>query len=150
MSYDSLTEDQKTQYREAFGLFDKDRDGKISTAELGTVMRCLGQSPTEAQLLDIVDQEDPKKTGLIEFKQFCGIMARRGHVKQTSEEIIEAFKIFDRDASGKIPVSELRHIMGNLGERLTEQEVEDMIQQAEVDGEGNVRYEQLVKVMMSV
>lgn len=115
MSFKDLTADQKAAFKDAFALFDKDRDGVITTAELGTVMRCLGQNPTEAQLLDIIDEQDPQRTGRIEFQQFCGIMASRMDEKQSEAEIVEAFRVFDKDGTGKISVAELRHIMGNLG-----------------------------------
>ena len=47
-----------TEYKEAFSLFDKDDDGVITTNELGTVMRSLGQNPTEAELQDMINEVD--------------------------------------------------------------------------------------------
>jgi calmodulin len=47
-----------TEFKEAFSLFDKDGDGTISCKELGTVMRSLGQNPTEAELQDMVNEVD--------------------------------------------------------------------------------------------
>lgn len=110
-----MTDELKTKFKDAFVLFDKDRDGVITTGELGTVMRCVGQNPTESQLLDIIDEIDPQKTGKIDFNQFCALMGKRLNYTQSEEEIIEAFKVFDKDATGMISVAELRHIMGNLG-----------------------------------
>merc|ERR1712125_247011 len=52
---DQLTEEQIAEFKEAFSLFDKDGDGTITTKELGTVMRSLGQNPTEAELQDCLD-----------------------------------------------------------------------------------------------
>ena len=53
---DSLTEEQIAEFKEAFSLFDKDGDGTITTKELGTVMRSLGQNPTEAELQDMINE----------------------------------------------------------------------------------------------
>ena len=53
---DQLTEEQIAEFKEAFSLFDKDGDGTITTKELGTVMRSLGQNPTEAELQDMVNE----------------------------------------------------------------------------------------------
>ena len=51
---DQLTEEQIAEFKEAFSLFDKDGDGTITTKELGTVMKSLGQNPTEAELQDMI------------------------------------------------------------------------------------------------
>ncbi|CAF2085885.1 unnamed protein product [Brassica napus] len=53
---DQLTDDQISEFKEAFSLFDKDGDGCITTKELGTVMRSLGQNPTEAELQDMINE----------------------------------------------------------------------------------------------
>merc|ERR1719231_1781891 len=55
---DQLTEEQIAEFKEAFSLFDKDGDGTITTKELGTVMRSLGQNPTEAELADMINEVD--------------------------------------------------------------------------------------------
>ena len=47
-----------TEFREAFSLFDKDGDQTITTKELGTVMRSLGQNPTEAELQEMILEVD--------------------------------------------------------------------------------------------
>ena len=55
---ENLSEEKIAEFRAAFELFDKDRDGKITTKELGTVMRSLGQNPTEAELQDMINEVD--------------------------------------------------------------------------------------------
>lgn len=62
---DQLTEEQIAEFKEAFSLFDKDGDGTITTKELGTVMRSLGQNPTEAELQDMVKTHSKHLNGLI-------------------------------------------------------------------------------------
>ena len=67
----------------------------------------------------------------------------------TEEELIEAFKVFDRDGNGFISAAELRHVMTNLGEKLTDEEVDEMLREADIDGDGQINYEEFVKVMMA-
>uniref|UniRef100_A0A5F8HDH3 EF-hand domain-containing protein n=1 Tax=Monodelphis domestica TaxID=13616 RepID=A0A5F8HDH3_MONDO len=55
---DQLTEEQIADFKEAFALFDKDGDGTITTTELGTIMRSLGQNPTEVELQDMINEID--------------------------------------------------------------------------------------------
>jgi len=133
----------------AFSLFDKDGDGTITTKELGTVMRSLGQNPTEAELLDMINEVDADGNGTIDFPEFLSLMARKMKDTDTEEELIEAFKVFDRDGNGFISAAELRHVMTNLGEKLTDEEVDEMIREADVDGDGQINYEEFVRMMMA-
>jgi len=73
-------------------------------------------------------------------------MARKMKDTDTEEELIEAFKVFDRDGNGFISAAELRHVMTNLGEKLTDEEVDEMIREADVDGDGQINYEEFVKM----
>ena len=59
----------------------------------------------------------------------------------SEEEIREAFRVFDKDGNGFISAAELRHVMTNLGEKLTDEEVDEMIREADIDGDGQVNYE---------
>ena len=138
---DQLTEDQIAEFKEAFSLFDKDGDGTITTKELGTVMRSLGQNPTEAELQDMINEVDADGNGTIDFPEFLTMMARKMKETDSEEEIREAFRVFDKDGNGFISAAELRHVMTNLGEKLTDEEVDEMIREADIDGDGQVNYE---------
>ncbi|CAO2198357.1 unnamed protein product, partial [Urochloa humidicola] len=146
---DQLTDDQIAEFKEAFSLFDKDGDGCITTKELGTVMRSLGQNPTEAELQDMINEVDADGNGTIDFPEFLNLMARKMKDTDSEEELKEAFRVFDKDQNGFISAAELRHVMTNLGEKLTDEEVDEMIREADVDGDGQINYEEFVKVMMA-
>ncbi|KAF9028904.1 hypothetical protein BDZ89DRAFT_744122 [Hymenopellis radicata] len=133
--------EQISEFKEAFSLFDKDGDGTITTKELGTVMRSLGQNPTEAELQDMINEVDADGNGTIDFPEFLTMMARKMRDTDSEEEIKEAFKVFDKDGNGFISAAELRHVMTNLGEKLSDNEVDEMIREADVDGDGQICYE---------
>uniref|UniRef100_A0A8B9N885 EF-hand domain-containing protein n=1 Tax=Accipiter nisus TaxID=211598 RepID=A0A8B9N885_9AVES len=86
-----LSEEQIAEFKEAFSLFDRDGDGCITTKELGTVMRSLGQNPTEAELQDMVGEVDADGSGTIDFPEFLSLMARKMRDTDSEEEIREAF-----------------------------------------------------------
>merc|ERR1712170_172392 len=146
---DQLTEEQIAEFKEAFSLFDKDGDGTITTKELGTVMRSLGQNPTEAELRDMIREVDQDNNGTMDFDEFLGMMAKKMNTRENDDEIREAFKVFDKDGDGMISAAELRHVMTNLGEKLTDEEVDEMIREADIDGDGQVNYEEFVTMMTS-
>ena len=94
-------------------------------------------------------QIDADGSGTIDFPEFLTMMARKMKDTDSEEEILEAFKVFDKDGNGFISAAELRHIMTNLGEKLTDEEVDEMIREADIDGDGQINYEEFVKMMMS-
>jgi calmodulin len=146
---ENLSEEKIAEFRAAFELFDRDRDGKITTKELGTVMKNLGQNPSETELEEMIKQVDLDGNGTIDFKEFLGLMVRKMKDTDTEEELLEAFKVFDRDGNGFITSHELRHVMTNLGQSLTPEEIEEMVKEADVDGDGQINFDEFVKMMMS-
>ena len=104
-------------------------------------MRSLGQNPSESELQDMINEVDADNNGTIDFPEFLTMMARKMKDTDSEEEIREAFKVFDRDNNGYISAAELKHVMTNLGERLTEHEVDEMIREADYDGDGQINYE---------
>ena len=103
-------------------------------------MRSLGQNPTDAELQDMLSEFDAEgAVRTIDFPEFLDIMTQQ--MKDTEEEIREAFRVFDKDGSGFISAAELRHIMTNLGEKLTDEKVDEMIRKADTNGDGQVNYE---------
>uniref|UniRef100_A0AAY4CX77 Calmodulin 3a (phosphorylase kinase, delta) n=1 Tax=Denticeps clupeoides TaxID=299321 RepID=A0AAY4CX77_9TELE len=92
---DQLTEEQIAEFKEAFSLFDKDGDGTITTKELGTVMRSLGQNPTEAELQDMINEVDADG----EFS------------KLTDEEVDEMIREADIDGDGQVNYEEFVQMM---------------------------------------
>lgn len=66
------------------------------------------------------------------------MMARKMKDTDSEEEIREAFKVFDRDNNGFISAAELRHVMTSIGEKLTDDEVDEMIREADQDGDGRI------------
>ncbi|XP_074572204.1 calmodulin-5/6/7/8-like isoform X2 [Curcuma longa] len=156
---EKLTKEQISEFKEAFSLFDKDGDGSVSftfrsagcvtTKEIGTVMRSLGQNPTEAELQDMINEVDADGSGTIDFPEFLNLMARKLHGTDSDEELKAAFRVFDKDQNGFISAEELRIVMSSFGEKLTDQEIDDMIREADVDGDGQINYDEFVKVMMT-
>ncbi|XP_027462647.1 calmodulin-A-like [Zalophus californianus] len=144
---DQRTEEQTAAVKDAFSPFDKDGDGTITTKELGTVMRSLGQNPTEAELQDMINEVDAEGNGTVNFPELLTMMARKIKDTDSEEEIRDALCVFDKDGNGCIRAAGLRHVMTDLGEKLTDEEVDEMTREADIDGDSQVNYEEFVQMM---
>ncbi|TGO57497.1 hypothetical protein BOTNAR_0200g00140 [Botryotinia narcissicola] len=134
------------QYRRSALIYES--TGQITSKKLGTVMRSLGQNPSESELQDMINEVDADNNGTIDFPEFLTMMARKMKDTDSEEEIREEFKVFDRDNNGFISAAELRHVMTSIGEKLTDDEVDEMIREADQDGDGRIDYNEFVKLMM--
>ncbi|KAH9754006.1 calmodulin-like protein 11 [Citrus sinensis] len=139
---DVLPEDQIAEFQEAFSLLDKDGD------ELASAIKSLDQNPTEEEIRNMINEVDLDGNGTIEFLEFLKLMATKMKENEAQEELKEAFKVFDKDQDGYISPNELRHVMMNLGEKLTDEELEQMILEADSDGDGQVNYEEFARMML--
>ncbi len=147
---DFLLDEKISECREVFDLFDKDKDGAITAKELGDVMRALGANPTQAELdemtLEVVKDETSQR---IEFKEFLQLFAKKMKDPDTEEDLLEAFRVFDHDNDGIISNEELKHVMVTLGEFMSEEEADEMVREADIDGDGLIDYIRFVKIMMT-
>ncbi|EPS61190.1 hypothetical protein M569_13611 [Genlisea aurea] len=143
----SLQEEEEeviSEFLEAFHLFDKDKNGGIAVKDLETVIRSLDEEdPTAAELHFQGNQT-------VQFSDLFDFLSLKIQVSDTEEELKEAFKVFDKDQNGFISPNELRQVMISLGEKLSDEEVEQMIKEADLDGDGLVNYDDFVKLMTAV
>ena len=115
-------------------MFDKDGDGTITIDELATVMKSLGQKPTLQELEDMIKEVDNDGNGEIDFQEFLDLMALKMKDIEPEELFQQGFKEFDVDRDGVISFDDLKQIMESLGERLTDEELHEMIEEADMSG----------------
>lgn len=143
----NYTEEQINEFKEAFSIFDRDGDGTITIKELKSVMRSLGLNPSDVELQDMINEIDLDSNGTIEFSEFLAMMTVKQKDSDADQELLEAFKMFDRDGNGYISAAELRYVMTNLSDRLTDEEVDDLMREADLDGDGQINFEEFKKMM---
>lgn len=143
-----LTPEQIAQIKEVFSLFDPNGDGMINKKHLGTCMRSLGLNPTDSELHNITSDESTNDEQVIDFSKFLDIMSQFPKDLDSMEEIREAFRVFDKDGKGTISAAELKHVMTTLAERLTDQEWDEMIEEVDIDDDGQIDYEQFINLMI--
>ena len=92
---------------------------------------------------------DTDGNGTVEFNEFLSMMSRKMKDSDKNNEIYQAFQVFDKNGDGLISKKELNHIMKSLGDNLSEDEIEEMIQQADIDGDGEICFSEFVQFIMS-
>ena len=148
---DEIPESKLQQFREAFEQYDNDNDGSITLKEFSLVMNSLhlNNDFTQDQINSVMEKAGNSSTGKMKVDDFLSIISSKYKETDTAEEIISAFRTFDKDGNGIISSNELKHIMITLGERLTDEEVDDIIREADINGDGFIYYEDFVKSMLA-
>jgi len=137
-----------SESRDVFCYFDTKGDERISVAQVGDVLRALGQNPTEAEIKKCCAHwSDPESR--ISFEDFLPIYqtVNKSREAHTMEEFVEGLSHFDKEGNGLINVAELRHLLTTLGERLSDDEVDQLLQGQE-DSHGNVNIAEFVRNVM--
>ena len=146
---EEISPEKRKAYQDAFEMFDKDKDGAITARELGNMMRSIGQNPTDEEVMAMIKEVDLNSDGKIELDEFMTLMARNSPDTQTEDEVINAFRVFDKEGNGLIATAELKHIMMTIGDKMTEAEADEMIHEADIDDDGVINYEEFVRMMMA-
>ncbi|KAF8359528.1 mlc-5 [Pristionchus pacificus] len=148
MSGGGVSEEQLQECREVFSYFDAKGDDRIAVAQVGDVLRALGQNPTDADIRKCCSAW-PDPDTRISFEDFVPILQSVGRKreKHTVEDFVEGLSHFDKEGNGMINVAELRHLLTTLGERLSDEEVDQLLA-GHNDSHGNVNIADFVRAVM--
>ncbi|KAI8038284.1 uncharacterized protein LOC128253239 [Drosophila gunungcola] len=142
-----LSEAQKSDIKEAFDLFDNECTGFIEVKELKVAIRALGFEPKKEEIKRMIAEIEKDCSGRISFNDFLHLMTMKMAEKDTREEILKAFRLFDDDETGKISFKNLKRVARELGETLTDEELREMIDEADLDNDGEVNQEEFLRIM---
>jgi len=149
-----LTQSDIEDVKEVFDLFDfwDGRDGEVDGFKVGELLRCAGLNPTNAT---VQKNGGTGKFGEKQYK-FEEILPIYEQVSKETDagtfaDFMEAFKTFDREGQGFISAAEMRHVLGTLGERLSDEEVDEILIFTDTteDLDGNMKYEEFIKKVMA-
>ncbi|XP_030763646.1 caltractin [Sitophilus oryzae] len=142
-----LGEEEKNNIKEAFDLFDSEGCGKIDAKDLKVAIRALGFEPKKEEIKKMIADIDKDGTGKISYEDFLELMSMKMAEKDSREEILKAFRLFDDDETGKISFKNLKRVAKELGENLTDEELQEMIDEADRDGDGEINQEEFLRIM---
>ena len=142
-----LTEEQKQEIKEAFDLFDTDGLGKIDAKELKVAMRALGFEVKKEEIRRIILDMDRDGTGCIEYQDFLDLMTIKMQERDPVEEMRKAFRLFLDEDGEKVSLRHLKRVARELGENMTDDELQEMIDEADRDGDGEISEEAFIRIM---
>ena len=112
-------------------MFDTDGSGTIDAKELKVAMRALGFEPSKEEIRKLISQIDKDKDGNVDFSEFLTMMTMKMGERDSKEEMVKAFRLFDDDETGKISFRNLKRVAMELGESITDEELQEMIDEAD-------------------
>jgi calmodulin len=140
MATDVTASAREDEMRDAFVLFsDKEADSTISAKDLPTIVRSLGRCPTDAELRGHIEKLGGADAR-VNFDDFAAVMEACADTALDREAVIDAFRVFDASGSGFIHVLELKRVLTTLGEKMSAEEVDELIADADPDADGNISY----------
>merc|ERR1711907_807714 len=142
-----LTDDQKREIAEAFALFDTDGSGAIDAKELKIAMQALGFEPSNDEIAKMVSDIDLDGNSTVEFEEFIDMMEGKMAGKDPVEEMKKAFALYDVDGKGKIDVKDMMRVAKELGENLSKEELQGILDETDRDGNGTITEDEFVRVM---
>ncbi|XP_054845602.1 uncharacterized protein LOC129336498 [Eublepharis macularius] len=142
-----LSEEQKREIREAFDLFDTDESGSIDVKELKVALHALGFEPKKGEIRKMVAEIGKDDRSFINFEEFLAMIMQKMSEKDNKQEILKAFQLFDTDGTGKISFQNLKAATSELGEDISDEELQEMIEEGDRDGDGEINLQEFLRIM---
>ena len=147
--FNDLPKNKVEEYKKIFELHSKEQEGNVNTKELANIFKAINIDASDEEIKDIIKKIDLEDKKEINYDEFLTIINQREKDVDEEEEVLKAFKVFDKDGNGLININELKDIMLNVGNNWSENEINEMLGEADIDMDGYINYEEFVRTMMS-
>ncbi|XP_063216469.1 calcium-binding protein E63-1 isoform X2 [Bacillus rossius redtenbacheri] len=154
-----FTEEELKDLRTAFCLLDRDRDGRVNASELQFMLRNMGIRVRDELLQELLSDASHSGSGLVDEAEFLQWVGRIQALTQdpgqstadtsddVAQDLVAAFRVFDRDCNGYITKDELKTAMDMIGEPVTELQLNEMLAIADIDKDGRINYEEFARLL---
>ncbi|XP_018025540.1 troponin C, isoallergen Bla g 6.0101 isoform X4 [Hyalella azteca] len=142
--------EQMLVLKRAFDSFDQEKRGAISTEIVATILKMMGQTVNRQILKQVIEEVDVDGSGELEFNEFVLLATKFMNEEDEEEmkkELKEAFRLYDKNGEGFIPTAVLREILKELDDKLTDEELDGMVEEIDADGSGTVDFDEFMELM---
>ena len=147
--FNDIPKDKTEEYKKIFKLYSTNDDGYINKSELATIFKSINIDASDEEIKEIMKQLDLEEKNKINYDEFLSLINQGEKGFDEQEEVLKAFEVFDKDGNGLINIKELKDIMLSVGNNWDENEINEMLADADYDMDGYINYEEFVRTMMS-
>lgn len=140
-------EETMNELKEAFKIFDSKNTGEIDARELKAIMKAFGMDIKKQDVRDIYAELGKDIKEGLNLGEFMGVMTNRMGPRDSKDEIFKVFKLFDEDNNNKISFKNLKRIAVEVGEKIPDEELKEMLEEADRDGDGMLNFEEFYRIM---
>ncbi|KAG7155391.1 Troponin C-like 8 [Homarus americanus] len=136
--------------QKAFDSFDTDSKGFITPETVGVILRMMGVKISEKNLQEVIAETDEDGSGELEFEEFVELAAKfliEEDEEALKTELREAFRVYDKEGNGYITTDVLKEILRELDNRLTEEDLDSIIEEVDEDGSGTLDFDEFMEMM---
>ena len=147
--FDDLVLNKEKEYKSIFFFFFSNKDGSVNSLELANILKSININISDEEIKEIMTEIELEGNGEINYDEFISILNKREKDVDNEEELLKAFKVFDKEGNGLININELKHIMLTVGNNLSESEINDMLTEADTDMDGYINYEEFIRSIVA-
>ncbi len=147
--FNDLPKSKGEEYKKVFESYSKGQEGNVNKQELANIFKAINIDASDEEIKEIIKKMDLEDKKEINYDEFLTIINQREKDVDEEEEVLKAFKVFDKEGNGLININELKDIMLSMGNNWSENEINEMFAEADIDMDGYLNYEDFVRTMMS-
>lgn len=145
-----LTNEKLTELKDAFMLFDYNKTDKIALRDIGPVIRSVGLKPSEAEVQEIMQEVTEAGGNEVDLSSLVQLISRivTNPPTERPEDLREMFRLYDKEGKGVLSVKEMKHLLTSVGEKLTEDEADELLKMTACVQNGQVQYDRFIQAVL--